>query len=213
MPDISLPEVRLKDKLPEGLRDVTVEDIQKAIPEVHLPKFELPRMDLGRESQKAAREAAKAAKGVEKATRNAQKAAAKEAAKAAKAVEQALPRRSGPNPVPIGILAMIGGLVVGWILATNPTTAPRIRGWLGDLRMRFDQWRGGMSQYGDETTTDAVAYPGSLRAPIAAEAYSDTLGETQTGVGVGPGRLPEGMGTEDPSRVGADEGYASSERF
>ena len=52
MPDITLPEVRLRDKLPEGLRDMTMDDIQKAIPEVKLPRF-----DIGREVRNAGRSA------------------------------------------------------------------------------------------------------------------------------------------------------------
>ena len=193
MPDISLPEVRLKDKLPEGLRDMTFDDIQKAMPEVHLPKI-----DLGRD-------AAKARKAAEKAARDAQKSAGREAAKAVRAVEHALPRRKAPNPVPVAILAMLGGLVVGWILANNPVTGPRISAWLDDLRMRFDEWRGRGGDL-DESweTAEPVAYPESLRSPIEPDRFASNLSTTETGIGVGPGQLPEGMGTDVPPRVGAD---------
>ena len=85
MPDISLPEVRFKARLPEGLRDMSVEDIQNAMPEVRLPKvdlsnFELPKfdLDLGREAGKAAKRADKAAKVARRS--------------AVKPVENALPR-------------------------------------------------------------------------------------------------------------------------
>ena len=205
MPDISLPEVRLKDKLPEGLRDMTMDDIQKAMPEVHLPKLELPRFDLSRDAQNAAREA-------EKATRRAGKAAAREAAKAAKAVEDSLPRRSGPNPVAIGFLFMLGGLVVGWLLASNPTTAPRISAWLDDLRTRFDQWRGTGSALDEEwDATQPGAYADSLGAPLASEPYGDTLSGSETGVGVGPGELPEGVGAGDPTSVGVSDTFRGIE--
>jgi hypothetical protein len=205
MPDISLPEVRLKDKLPEGLRDMTFDDIQKAIPEVHLPKIDLGR-DAAKARKAAEKAAQKAAKEAEKAARDAQKVAGREAAKAARAVEQALPRRNAPNPVPVAILAMLGGLVVGWILANNPVTGPKISAWLDDLRMRFDEWRGRGPDV-DESweTAEPVAYPESLRSPIEPDRFAPNLSTTETGVGVGPGQLPEGMGTEDPARVGADD--------
>jgi hypothetical protein len=193
MPDISRPEVRLKDKLPEGLRDMTMDDIQRAMPEVHMP-----RMDLGRSARKAR-------KGAERAARDAQKAAAREAANVSRAVGKALPQRSGPNPVPIALLAMLGGLVVGWILANSPTTGPRISAWLDDLRMRWDEWRGRGGVVDEDWAAEPQAYPESLRAPIASEPYSGNLSESETGVGVGPGELPEGMGTSDPARVGADD--------
>ncbi|HVL53338.1 MAG TPA: hypothetical protein VM344_03675, partial [Vitreimonas sp.] len=106
MPDLSVPEMRLKDRLPEGLRDMTMDDIQNAMPDVRLPKFD-------RAAKQAEKAAAQAAKQAEKAARSLEKAAGKQAGKAAKAVENALPRRSGPNPVPIAILAMLGGAVVG----------------------------------------------------------------------------------------------------
>lgn len=199
MPELSLPEVRLKDKLPEGLRSMNLDDIQKAIPDVRLPSFELPKVEIGREAQRAARRA-------DKASRRAQKAAAREASKAARAVENALPRRPGPNPVPVAILAMLGGLVIGWLLANNPVTGPKISAWLDDLRMRFDAWRGGGFDEDDEwDTTDPVAYPESLRAPVEPTRFADELSPMETGVGVGPGQLPEGLGTDDPARVGADE--------
>lgn len=210
MPDLSIPEVRLRDKLPKGLRTMTLDDIQKAIPDVRLPAIDVSGIDLAGDVEKAARSA-------EKVSRKARKSAAREAAKAAKAVEKALPARStGPNPVAIGILAMIGGLVVGWILATNPSTGPRVSAWLEDLRLKFEEWRGaGFRELDDEEwdTTDPVAYPESLRAPIAPEPYSDTLSTAETGVGVGPGQLPEGMGTDDPAEVGAADRLGSSERI
>jgi hypothetical protein len=205
MPDISLPEVRLKDKLPEGLRDMTMEDIQRAMPDVHLPRF-----DLGREARRVRKDAekavARAAKEAEKAAREAQKSATR-------SVERALPlpQRRGPNVVPVAILAMLGGLVVGWILANSPTAGPRISTWLDDLRARWDEWRGrGLGQLDESWQPEPQAFPESLRAPVESDRYTGplTADDQGVGVGVGPGSgssLPEGMGTDDPARVGADD--------
>jgi hypothetical protein len=193
MPDISLPEVRLKARLPEGLRDMSVEDIQNAMPEVRLPKVELPKLDVdfGREAGRAAKRADKAAKSARKS--------------AARAVENALPRKPGPNPVPVAILAMLGGIVVGWLLATNPVTGPKVRAWLDSVRRslfeRRDSW-----EEDEWETSDAQAYPASLRAEPEPERYTGLLGEEQTATGTEPATLPEGLGTTDPDAAGTSDG-------
>jgi hypothetical protein len=172
MPDISLPEVKLpKFELPHGLRDMTREDIQRAIPEIKLP-------DLQKQAEKVAESAGRFAGDV---GRN---------------LDNALPRRSGPSPVPFAVLGMIGGLVVGWILATSPTTQPRIAAFMDWIRARIGDWRsGGMTDYDDdfETGTDQFrsqatdvgdlgistgAYAGAgastMHADSGADAWSDS---------------------------------------
>ena len=209
MPDISVPEVRLKDKLPEGLRDMTVEDIQKALPAIHLPKLELATSDIARDAQRAAKDAGKAAgrarkdaakaargaqKDARKAARGAQRTVAREAGKAAKEASKVLPRRAGPNPVPVGILAMLGGLVVGWILATNPTTGPRIRAYINELHARFETWRGrGAAGEHGEARSDSGVGTDPIAGPV--------------------GDLPEGLPKDDPVRVTAGNGTTSSQGF
>lgn len=204
MPDLSMPEVRRRARLPEGLRDMSVEDIQSAMPDVRLPKVELPKVELPRLDD-LGREAGRAARRADKAARRARKSAEREASRAARAVEGALPRRPGPNPVPIAILAMLGGIVVGWLLATHPVVGPRIRAALDNARRSLFE-RGTSAGEDEWDTTDAQAYPASLRAPIEPDRYSGTLPEEETGVGVGPGELPEGMGTTEPDQVGAGNG-------
>jgi hypothetical protein len=203
MPDISLPEVRLKDKLPEGLRDMNMGDIQRAMPDVHLP-----RIDLGREARRVRKDAEKA---VARAAREAEKAAREAQRSAARSVERTLPQRRGPNVVPIAMLAMLGGLVVGWILANSPTAGPKISTWLDDVRTRWDNWRGrGLGQLDEswQPEPEPQAFPESLRAPVETDRYTGplTAGDQGVGVGVGPGSsLPDGLGTTDPARVGADD--------
>lgn len=64
MPEIKVPEVKLHlktpdvkfgdVKLPEGLRDMTREDIQKAVGDIRLPKVDLPTAaSIGKELEKA----------------------------------------------------------------------------------------------------------------------------------------------------------------
>ena len=193
MPDISLPEVRLKARLPEGLRDMSVEDIQHAMPDVRLPKVELPKLDVdfGREANRAAKRADKAAKTARKS--------------AVRAVENALPRKPGPNPVPIAILAMLGGVVVGWLLATNPVTGPKVRAWLDSVRRAIFE-RGNSWDADEWDSTDAQAYPASLRAEPEPERFSGLIGEeSSTVTGTESAPLPEGLGTADPADVGGTD--------
>ena len=111
MPDISFPEVHMPDlKLPQGLRDMNREDIQKSLADVRMPDVKMPKIDLPK-SKDISRELAKATKQLEKAGRD---------------IEKNIPRRSGPSPLPFVIFGMLSGLVVGWLLASSPTTGPRI---------------------------------------------------------------------------------------
>src|SRR2546423_3211249 len=103
MPDISLPEVRLRDKLPEGLRDMSREDIQKAMPEMRLPRLELPRRS------GVSKEVAKAVKDLEKAGRD---------------LDKALPRRPAPSPLPFVFFGMLAGPFIGWVPAGSAPPRP-----------------------------------------------------------------------------------------
>jgi hypothetical protein len=167
MPDISLPEVRLPDfKLPEGLRDMNREDIQKAMPDVRLPKLELlKRSDVSKELAKASRD-----------------------------LEKTLPRRAAPSPLPFVFFGMLAGLFIGWFLASSAVTGPRIGGVVDEVRGRVAKWRASDAEDEDYDSRTA-AYPDALRAPGATDSYAGSMNERETGVGVGPGSQPEGIGT------------------
>ncbi|MFL5679070.1 MAG: hypothetical protein ACJ77B_00545 [Chloroflexota bacterium] len=186
MPDISFPEVRLPEfKLPEGLREMNREDIQKAIPEVHLPSITLPkRGDVSKELAKAA----------------------KEIDKAGKELDKALPRRAAPSPIPFVVLGVLAGLFAGWFLATSPTTAPRIGSLMDGLRARIDSWRNGSDLDDEDLELGSSVYPEALRQPLQADTMSGSVGGgTTSAVAVGPGGATNG--------VGAGAEGVSSERF
>ena len=171
MPDISFPEVHLPDfKLPEGLRDMNREDIQKAIPDVHLPKIDLPRRST------ISKELARAGKEIEKAGRD---------------VDKALPRRSAPSPLPFVVFGLLAGLFIGWFLASSTVTGPRIGGLVDDVRVRVDRWRRNEGD-GDSADAEPAAFPD---APGARERFAGAMSEQETGVGVGPGSSPQGVGS------------------
>ena len=176
MPDISLPEVHLPDfRLPEGLRDMNREDIQRAMPDVRLPRLELPRRS----------------------------AVSRELAKAGKEIEKSLPQREAPSPLPFVFFGMLAGLFIGWFLASSAVTGPRIGGAVDEVRGRVAKWRS--SDAGeDDYDSRTAAFPDALRSAADSEPYGSHTNERETGVGVGPGTLPEG--------IGASQGI-SSERF
>jgi hypothetical protein len=178
MPDIKFREMKLPEfKLPEGLRDMSREDIQKAMSDVKIPDVKMPDVKLPKRSD------------------------------IAKNVEKALPMRSGPSPVPFAVLAMLGGLVVGWILATSPLTAPKITAAMDGVRQRIDDWRNG-EDADDELEGEPDAFRDAFRSPTTASVASDG------GVGVGTGRSTKKAATtatDSVTNVGV-EGI-SSERF
>jgi hypothetical protein len=99
---------------------------------------------------------------------------------------------------------MLGGVVVGWLLATNPATGPKVRGWLDSARRSlFERGNGSDS---DEWDTTAQAYPASLRAEPEPERYSGLLGTEETATGTEPAALPDGLGTTDPDAASAADG-------
>jgi hypothetical protein len=177
MPDFSLPEVHLPDfKLPEGLRDMNREDIQKAMPDVRLPKIDLPkRSDISKELAKAGRD-----------------------------LDKALPRRAAPSPWPFVLFGMLAGLFIGWFLASSTVTGPRIGGAVDEVRGRVAKWRENGSGSDDDYDSQPAAFPDALPAPVGSEPYAANMKDRETGVGVGPGTLQEG--------IGASQGV-SSERF
>ncbi len=122
----------------------------------------------------------------------------------AREIDKAIPRRAGPSPVPFAILAMLGGLIVGWILATSPATGPRISAALDGIRGRVDRWRGGaMDELDEELGSGPAAYRDTLGSTNPSGSYAEALAAREAGVGVGPGglaedldRTPEGVSSE-----------------
>jgi hypothetical protein len=178
MPDIKFPEVRFPEfKLPEGLRDMSREDIQKALSDMKMPDMKMPDMKMP---------------DVKFPKRS----------DIAKSVEKALPTRPGPSPVLFAVLAMLGGLVVGWILATSPLTGPRISAAMDGVRHKIDDWRSGADGVDDELDTEPDAFRDAFRGPAAAKA-------TNGGVGVGASHSAKTVAADGTS-VGAES--VSTER-
>ena len=133
----------------------------------------------------------------------------------AKSVEKALPTRAGPSPVPFAILAMLGGLIVGWILATSPLTGPRITAAMGGVRQKIDDWRSGSDDLDElDTAPDAFrdAYTSPKTDKYSAAASTGTSG-SDAAIGVGPGRKTSTTAKDGSSSTSIGAEGVSSERF
>jgi len=176
MPDISLREVKLpKIELPEGLREMTAEDVAKAMSEVRLPKIDLPTTaDLRNvEIPKVHIELPRKLELPKVEIRR---------------------KRSGPPWLLLGVLA--GLATTAWILMSAPATGPRIRRWLDDLRLRAARWGESKSEGHEEAEQDIRAFPAAERAEVQPDEYADELPKGKTGRTARPRPLTEGIGTE-----------------
>lgn len=109
-----------------------------------------------------------------------------------KNIENALPRREGPSPVPFAVLAMVGGLVVGWILATS-SYAPRITAAMDGVRQKIDDWRSSADGLDDDLNGSPEAFRDAFRAPAKTDQFASKKSETSTGASVGSSDLPESI--------------------
>jgi hypothetical protein len=183
MPTITLPG------LGQGRRRAT-DDARKATSDLGLPaidwskldpsKIDLSKIDL---SKLDLPDRAEISKQLRKASKEQFKRASKE-------LNNALPRR-GPSPWPIAILGVIGGLVIGWFLATSPSARSTIERGFGGARRGVSGMVAGM-------TSQATAEPWEreTQSPMSSDTYAAAIGAQrgvtrETPVGVGPGRTTD----------------------
>ena len=122
MAEITLPEVKLPDiKLPEGLREMTRDDIVHAAKDIHLPKFEMPDIDLSN------------------------------AHLPKQVTDRMPGRRRTNPIVPIAVFVAVGAVIAAaWYFITSPVTGPRIRVAVNDLRSRMTGERTDLVRYDDD---------------------------------------------------------------
>jgi hypothetical protein len=182
MPQISVRDVKLpKIELLQGLRDMTAEDVARAMPEVRLPKIELPsRADL---------------RNIEIPRVQVELPSKLELPKV-----EIRRKRSGPPWLLLGLLA--GLAAAAWVFLSSPATGPRIRRWMGGARQRAERWGEEMSRgYEGQRGHDADetrAFPAAERVDVQPDPYADELGEGITGVTDKARPLTEGIGSEQP---------------
>jgi hypothetical protein len=169
MPEINLPEVKLPEfKWPDGLRDMSREDIVNAARDVRMPKrSDLPDIDLSK-------------------------------IELPKQISDRLPNRKRSNPLlPIaGFVAIGAAIAAAWWLITSPVTGPRIRHAVNDLKARMNGESNDLVRYDDESDLGSLLAesPTVGSSPLASDPYTTSNGMTDLGDGVpvGPGEKSQG---------------------
>lgn len=174
MPEINFPEVKRPEfKWPDGLRDMSREDIVNAARDVRMPdmrmprKSDLPDIDLSK-------------------------------IELPKQISDRLPNRKRTNPIlPIaGFVAIGAAIAAAWWLITSPVTGPRIRHAVNDLKARMNGESNDLVRYDDEKDLGSLLAdsPTASASPLTADPYtaSNGLSDLDDSVPVGPGEKPEG---------------------
>jgi hypothetical protein len=162
MPEITLPEVKLPDiKLPDGFREMTKDDIVQAAKDVKLPKIQFPDVDLSN-------------------------------IELPDQIADRLPGRRRTNPLlPLLALTIVGlAIAAVWWLVASPTTGPRVRRAVDDLRSRMNSEPHDLVRYDDETNLGSLI--GQAESGTATTSGRYGMGEMgdldrDSGVAVGPG--------------------------
>jgi len=170
MREITLQEVKLPDiKLPEGLREMSRDDIVQAAHDVrsnvHMPrKIDMPDIDLSKIDLSKV--------------------------ELPKQISDRLPRRRHPNPLlPIAGIVALGAMIAGiWWLFTSSSTGPRVRSAVNDLKQRVTGESDDLVRYDNDSNLGSLLTDaGDGRAAMGSEPYSstDTLSDLNNGVPAG----------------------------
>lgn len=200
MPEVKIPKVAL----PAALREMTVDDVIKAIPDVRielprtvdlskleLPKVERPKVDLSKVDLPKVEMPDLALPTID----------------LSKAPWPLRRKRSGP-PWAV-IVAVLAGLAAGaWVLLSSPATGPRIRTWMYRMRTRLD---------GSSVPEDVRPFPAAERADERSSPYADeperSLDQAATRMtGTSPlagGIAADAIGTASPEHHGVGSGAAA----
>ena len=174
MPEINLPEVKLPEfKWPDGLRDMSREDIANAARDMRMPrKSDLPDIDLSKIDFSKV--------------------------ELPKQIADRMPNRKRSNPIlPIaGLIAVGAAIAAAWYLITSPTTGPRIRHAVNDLKARMNGESNDLIRYDDEKDLGSLltGSPEASSSSMTTDPYASSAGMSDLGDGVpvGPGEVPEG---------------------
>ena len=180
MREIVMPEAKLPDiKLPEGLREMSRDDIvqaaQDARSNMHMPrKIDLPDIDLSKVDLSKVDLSRIDLSKVE----------------LPKQITDRLPRRRRPNPLlPIAGIVALGAMIAGvWWLFTSSMTGPRVRSAVNDLKQRVTGESDDLVRYDDDRNLESVLSDGGNgRSAMSSELNSktDSLSDLNNGVPAG----------------------------
>src|SRR5919109_559054 len=176
MPTITLPlrgRGRRRGRWFADFGEARADETRKAATDLTLPtidwskldpsRLDLSKLDLSKLDLPARAEIAKQVR----------KASKDQFRRASKEINNALPRR-GPSPLPFAILAAIGGLFVGWILATSPSARSTIERGFDSARRGMSGMVAGMTAPSEEP--DMAAWSHETRTPVASDTYAAAIG-------------------------------------
>jgi hypothetical protein len=189
----------------KGTADISLANIDLSkvdLPKVDSSKLDLSKIDL---SKLDLPDRAEIVKQLRKASKEPIK-------RATEQLDRALPTRRRSR-APFAIFGAIGGLLVGWMLATSPTARASIERGATNIRRAIGQWVEGMRSPGiEDLETDLGAYPQPTGTAVASDTYAAAIGAQRSGVGgaatvgqesptasavsVGPGRTSETLPPE-----------------
>jgi hypothetical protein len=163
MPDISLPELHFPDvKLPEGLRDMSRKDVQKAFSDINPPqlpkRIEMPDIDFSKIEMPKALEG-----------------------RLPKALEDRLPMKRRSNPIlPVAALLAIGSMIAAaWWLITTPDAGMRVRQTADRLRLKLTGQPADVVLYDDDGNLSSLLPDQSTTRPtVESESWPADTGDT-----------------------------------
>ncbi len=190
MPEITLPDVRLRDlKLPDGLRDMNRRDIQAAINDriprrVELPEVDLSKIELPKAVDDRLKQIEKRIDSIDLSKVELPKALAN--VELPKAIEDRIPgrKRRRRNPVlPIAALvAVASAMAAAWWLITSPSATTRVRQGFDRVWRKVTGQETALVPYdNDNDLGSLLPNPNQTRPSVEAETWPDTfsdLGET-----------------------------------
>jgi hypothetical protein len=170
-------------------------DLKKVdLSKVELPKIDTSRLDLSKVDLSRLDFPARAE--IVKQLRKASKEPLK---RATEQLDKSLPTRRRSR-TPFAIIGAIGGLLVGWMLATSPSARASIERGMTNGRRAISQWIDTMRSTGtDDLETDLSAYPQPTGTAVASDTYAAAIGAQRSGVGAS---AVVGQGSPEPSTVG-----------
>jgi hypothetical protein len=121
------------------------------------------------------------------------KASKEQLRRASKEINRTLPGRRTAR-LPFALLGAVGGIVVGWIVATSPAARAAIERAVAGAQRSISGAIAEMRAQGtSDEEPDLAAWTDESRTPVASDTYAAAIGaqrdpaERKAGVGVGPG--------------------------
>jgi hypothetical protein len=200
MPAIAMPDIgQMRRGMRFGDAREKADDARRSASDLGLPnidwsKFDISKIDVSKLDFSKLDLPARA-----EMAKQLRKASKEQFRRASKELNKNLPGRR-PSPMPFALLAAIGGLLIGWILATSPAARQAIEQAISSIRRSVTDAIGGvaMPSPGDDEA-DMATWNRETGSPIASDTYAAAIGAqrepatSEAGVGVGPGRQETGL--------------------